>query len=90
MLEVTQEFTVADETDDYLWLHIVGDESGVEVPVPKKSTQYSSYLERELRRIRQGVDVIATLISENDQNTAWRVKEVQTSSKTDNPPGINA
>lgn len=85
MLEVTQEFTVADETNDYLWLHINGDESGVEIPVPKQSSQYPSYLERELRKFKQGVELVATLVSENDKNTAWRVKTVKTDPASKSP-----
>lgn len=82
MPEVKQQFTVADETDDHLWLHIEGDESKIEVPVPKRSRQYPTSVSQRLAELERGEDIIATLVNENDQNTAWRVKDLQPNSGT--------
>jgi hypothetical protein len=66
-MRVTHDCVIADRTTEYLWLSIVGDKSGIEVPVPRVDI---------LESIDEGATVTVVLESENDQHTAWCVAEV--------------
>jgi hypothetical protein len=90
MPEVKQQFTVADKTDEYLWLDIVEDESSIEVPVPIHDSQYPDSLKSQIQSLKEGTDIVATLISENDQNTAWRVKDLDSIKKPRTPSPVRS
>ncbi|TYL38171.1 hypothetical protein CV102_13285 [Natronococcus pandeyae] len=78
MPEVKNRFKISDESTDYLWLQVDQDqESGIEVPVPKESPNYDARIYEQLRDVDQSTTIKATLVSENEENTAWRVKSIQ-------------
>jgi len=78
MPEVENRFRITDESDEYLWLRLDQDqESGLEVPVPKDSPKYTSQIREALRHLEKTTTITATLVSENEDNTAWRIKDIE-------------
>lgn len=77
MPEVQSEFMVADETSDYLWLQPKrGKNKNLQVPIPKESPEYDRRIREKLKELGERAEVTAVIVNENEENTAWRVRNI--------------
>lgn len=79
MSEIERRFRVDEFVDDLVWVELLeGQKSGLQFAVPISHNEYSNELEMKIGNLVPGERITATLVSENEYNTAWRFKSIKT------------
>lgn len=75
---VKRNFRVDGFVNDLVWLELEeGSKRGLQFAVPTESPEYGPKLEDEIDRLNEGDQITATLVSENERNTAWRFSSIK-------------
>ena len=75
---VTRRFRVDEFVDNLVWVELEeGDKRGLQFALPVESDKYNSTLQNKIDELEEDEIITATLISENDRNTAWRFASIE-------------